>query len=163
MGDLIFTLGQSIHGVEVYNSRVGEVQNDFALEAASFLGLPTAGGSDPKGDAQAVGRYATFFMGEITTQEDFVAALRAKEFWAVQLGDVQVTRSTRSSDPFAKRRGGDRRGGGRDGGRSGGGGRSSGGRSGGRDGGGRDGGGRGPQRRRLRRTLPLARQEELAK
>jgi|AP45_3_1055517.scaffolds.fasta_scaffold49053_1 hypothetical protein len=124
MGDMLFTL-ENIHGVEVYNSRLGDIQIDFALEAASFLGLPTTGGSDPKGAGEKIGDYATFFINDIETQADFVNALRNKEFWAIQLGKVETQKTTRESDPFGKRRdrrgGGDRNGGNRGGGNRGGG------------------------------------------
>ncbi len=152
MGDLIFTL-RGLHAVEVLNSRVGELQNDFALEAAQSLGANTAGGSD---DPARIGDFATLFVGDVTDQASLVSALRDGECWAVQLGDVKTQKTSRTTDPFAKKRardreGGDRGGrGGRDGGRGRGGrdgGRGRGGRDGGR--GGRDGGrGRGGRSRR---------------
>ena len=140
MGDMLFTL-ENIHGVEVYNSRLGDIQIDFALEAASFLGLPTTGGSDPKGTGEKIGDYATFFIDDIETQADFVNALRNKEFWAIQLGKVETKKTTRESDPFGNRR--ERRGGGD---RNSGGDRSGGGNR----GGGNRGGGRGGNRRNSR-------------
>jgi predicted metal-dependent phosphoesterase TrpH len=132
MGDLIFTLN-GLHAVEVLNSRVGELQNDFALEASQSLGVNTVGGSD---DPARVGDYATLFVGEVADQAALVAALRDGECWAVQLGDVKTQKTSRTTDPFAKKRGRD------DGGRGGrdGGGRGRGGRDGGRGRGGRDGG-----------------------
>ncbi len=114
MGDMLFTL-EDLHGVEVYNPRIGEVQNDFALEAANFLGLPTVGGSDPRGAGDAIGDYATYFIDDLEDQASFVQALRNREFWAVQLGKVDSKNSTRSSDPFSRRRS---RGNGKKGGRN---------------------------------------------
>ena len=136
MGDLIFTL-DNIHGVEVFNTRCAQVQCDFAMEAARFMGVPTCGGSDAKDGTDAMGRYATFFPSDIESQQDFVNALRAGEFWAVQFGATpKAKRAPRDDDDD---RGGRGRGGrgGRDGGRG------RGGRGGGRNGkdrGGRDGG-----------------------
>lgn len=145
MGDQLFTF-DTIHGVEVFTPRVGEVQSDFALEASRFLGAHTTGGSDPVADVAHVGQYATFFAEDVETQQDFVNVLRDGDFWAVQLGKVERDHSTRSSDPFARRDRGGRgdRDGERDGergGRGGGRGGDRGGRSGGR------GGDRGGRRR----------------
>ncbi len=171
MGDLLFTL-KNIHAVEVFTNRVGEIQHDFALEASMFLGVPTMGGSDSVNDPEVVGRYATFFSQDVRDQAQLVAALRESEYWAVQIGEERAQRSTRSSDPFAKKRrrededeeraaerapaeGGDgeerprerREGGGDGGGRRDGGGRDGGRRDGGgRDGGRRDGGRDGDRR-----------------
>jgi predicted metal-dependent phosphoesterase TrpH len=103
MGDLLFTL-KNLHAVEVFTNRVGEIQHDFALEASSFLGVPTIGGSDSLTQLDVIGRYATFFSHDLATQADLVAALRESEFWAVQIGEKRAQRSTRTSDPFAKRR-----------------------------------------------------------
>lgn len=143
MGDMLFTL-EDIHGVEVYNSRLGDIQIDFALEAASFLGLPTTGGSDPKGGGDGVGDYATFFIDDLETQADFVNALRNKEFWAIQLGKVDTQKTTRESDPFSKRR--ERRGGGNSGGGRGNDNRGRGNSRGGSSNSGGGGGGRGGRR-----------------
>ena len=140
MGDLIFTI-RGLHGVEVLNSRVGELQNDFALEASHSIGVNTFGGSD---DPASIGDFATLFSGDIADQAALVAAIRSGECWAVQLGDVETQKTSRTTDPFAKKR--SRDGGAGTGGR---GGRDGGGR-GGRDGGGRGGrdGGRGGRSRR---------------
>lgn len=137
MGDLIFTL-DNIHGVEVFNTRCEQVQCDFALEAAKFMGVPTCGGTDPKSNEKAMGRYATFFERDADTQEDFVANLRGAEYWAVQFGETPKPKRTPRNDDDKKD---DRKGGRGRGGRSGG-------RSGGRGGrGGRSGGGGGRNRR----------------
>ena len=84
MGDHIFSL-DGLAGVEVVNSRVDQTHNDFAVEAATYLGLPTVGGSDPSDSTDVIGGYGTYFDAEPTTQEEFVDALRAKNFWAVEL------------------------------------------------------------------------------
>lgn len=125
MGDMIFTV-ENLCGVEVFNANVGELQNDFALEASRFMGLPTMGGSDPRGEARGLGAFATLFLEDLETQSDFVAALLKKEFWAIQLGDIKLKSTTLASDVYDKReqRDDDRRGGGdrRRGGSGGGGG-----------------------------------------
>src|SRR5690554_1683800 len=98
MGDHIFTFDR-LSAVEVFNPRVGTLQNNFALEAATFMGLGTIGGSDPSDDLNVVGRYATFFDDEIRTQRQLVEALKTAEFWAVQIGDVKEQPSSRASRP----------------------------------------------------------------
>ncbi len=155
MGDMLFRI-DDLAGVEVFNPNCGELQNDFALEAARFLGLPTAGGSDPRDGAKGMGKFATLFLEDLETQSDFVEALRARAFWAIQIGEHKLVNSSLTSDPFAQKKGGS----GRDdrGGRGGRGGRDRGGRGGDRGDrggrGGRDnrerGGGGGGDRRRGR-------------
>lgn len=115
MGDLIFTL-DGIHGVEVFNGRVGRLQSDFALEAASFMNVPTCGGSDANGSHEHVGSFATFFAKDLTSQSEFVEALNNSEFWAVQLGEAKRERSSRSEQESRRGRGGRGGGGGRRGG-----------------------------------------------
>lgn len=86
MGDHIFQI-DGLDAVEVVNSRATQVNNDFAVEAATYLGLPTVGGSDPKGSESDVGRFGTFFHDEPGSQREFVETLRGDEFWAVEVGD----------------------------------------------------------------------------
>ena len=163
MGDLIFRL-PDLDGVEVFNPRVGTIQNNFALEAASFLGLPTTAGSDAsKGSTKTIGAFATLFTDDITDQASFVEALKSKNFWAVQIGESKSRATNREPLPERARdsrprrdddrRGGDRGGrggdrGGRGGDRGGRGGRGGdrGGRGGDRGGRGGDRGGRGNSR-----------------
>lgn len=148
MGDLIFTL-QGLSAVEVFNSRTTPIQNDFALEAASFLGLSTAGGTDNMRGTSSVGKNATFFMQDIQSQQEFVEALRESKFWAVQIGapaaapkqDRQERRGRSQDDqPQGKPQGSDRR-------REGDGGRENRSEGGGRSEGGRGGNGGGRRRR----------------
>lgn len=108
MGDYIFEFDR-LGAVEVFNPRVGQIQNNFALEAATFMGLGTTGGSDPSDDVSAVGQYATFFEDDISSQRLFVDALRESEYWAVQLGDASDQQ--RSSRKRKKKKKGGRRGG----------------------------------------------------
>lgn len=85
MGDYVLTFDE-IAAVEVFNSKVTATQQNFAMEAASFMDLSTVGGTDPGQSAEAIGEYATFFEEEITSQRDFVEALRTADYWAVKLG-----------------------------------------------------------------------------
>ena len=86
MGDHVFTFDK-LSAVEVFSSRVGEMQQNFAMEAASFMELSSVGGSDPASSLEDIGTYATFFENDLTTQRDFVEALRNAEYWAVKLGE----------------------------------------------------------------------------
>lgn len=98
MGDHIFAL-TGLKAVEVFNPRVGEIQNNFALEAATSMGLSTVGGSDPTTQPGVIGQFATFFKDPITTQAEFVEALRTSEFWAVQIGNARLKKSSRPDRP----------------------------------------------------------------
>lgn len=84
MGDYIFEFAR-LGAVEVFNPRVDRTKNDFALEAATFMDLGTTGGSDPVDGGDAIGRYATFFEDDLTSQRLFVDALRESEYWAVEI------------------------------------------------------------------------------
>lgn len=86
MGDHIFEL-DGLDAVEVVNSRVDRVHNDFAVEAATYMGLPTVGGSDPRGSENVVGDYGTFFNGSFSDQREFVEALKGENYWAVELDE----------------------------------------------------------------------------
>ncbi len=96
MGDYIFEFDR-LGGVEAFNPRVGRIQNNFALEAATFMGLGTTGGSDPSDDASVVGKYATFFEEDIRSQKQLVTTLRESEFWAVEFGEVSSRKTSKSS------------------------------------------------------------------
>jgi predicted metal-dependent phosphoesterase TrpH len=85
MGDHIFTFDK-LTAVEIFNSRIGDVQQDFAMEAASSMELSSVGGSDPTDSIDEVGKYATFFENDLTTQGEFVEALKNSEYWAIKIG-----------------------------------------------------------------------------
>lgn len=89
MGDYIFELDR-LGAVEVFTPRVDRTQNNIALEAATFMSLGTTGGSDPVGGPDDIGRYATFFEEEISSQRLFVDALKESEYWAVQIGEFST-------------------------------------------------------------------------
>jgi len=87
MGDHIFSL-DGLDGVEVVNSQVAQIHNDFAVEAATYLGLPTVGGSDPTDASEVIGEHGTYFDAEPSDQKEFVDALHEQDFWAVELGNA---------------------------------------------------------------------------
>ncbi len=105
MGDMIFSIPQ-LSGVEVFNPNVGELQNDFALEASKFLGLPTTAGSDPHDDAKGIGAYATLFLNDVSSQQELVEAIKNKSFWAVRIGGDRLPNTTMET---SQRRSDDRR------------------------------------------------------
>lgn len=84
LGDnLVFCDG--LHGVEVTTPNHTQIDMILAVEAAVKIGLATVGGSGLTEDLSEIGRAATLFTGEISTQAELVAALRAGDFWAVEL------------------------------------------------------------------------------
>ncbi len=157
-GDRIFAI-KGLAAVEAYVPRLSKLRNGLAVEAALAMGCSTVAGSDFRGDLSTLGHAATVFPVRISSQAEFVEALRG-DCWAALFGaelreDPPSPRPERSEDGRRGGRGGGRGrdGGGRDGGGRGRGGREGGGRGrdggrGGRDSGrggrgGRDGGGRG--------------------
>lgn len=74
-----------VDGVEVLNSKVTEMENRFAFEVASMLGLPGTGGSDAH-QVSEVGLYATRFEGKIRNEEELLEALRGGMYSAVKFG-----------------------------------------------------------------------------
>ncbi len=87
MGDHIFSL-DGLDAVEVVNSHVAQIHNDFAVEAATYLGLPTVGGSDPSDSSDVIGSYGTYFDADPDDQSEFVEALQNRDYWAVELGQA---------------------------------------------------------------------------
>lgn len=71
--DIRITPGLS--AMEVMNGRTLPHHNNMALSLASELDLPSLGGSDAHSEEE-VGRYATFFMDEITSTFDFVRSIK---------------------------------------------------------------------------------------
>lgn len=106
MGDYVFEIDR-IGGVEVFNPKVGRIQQNFALEAATFMDLGTTGGSDPTDDPSVIGQYATFFEEDLGSQRLFVDAMRESEFWAVEIGDPEG--KGRTSRSRKKKKSGGRR------------------------------------------------------
>ncbi len=72
--NIINTPGLS--AVEVMNGRTRSIHNSMACSLAAELDLPSLGGSDAH-TIEEVGRYATFFMDEITSVNDFIRSIKA--------------------------------------------------------------------------------------
>jgi predicted metal-dependent phosphoesterase TrpH len=81
-----------LSGVEVYNPKVRMGFNEMATEAAQTMQLPGFGGSDAKGSVDEVGFGATLFTKPFKTQKEFVQALLAGDFHAVQMGELPSLR-----------------------------------------------------------------------
>lgn len=74
LGDYIRTL--PLDGAEGFNSHTDFQYNLQACRVAGEVGLPIFGASDAH-HVEDVGRYATYLPGEIHTEAEFVAAVRA--------------------------------------------------------------------------------------
>lgn len=77
-----------LSGVEGYNPKLRQSQNDLAIEAADKLGLSCVGGSDARGSLDEIGFGATLFKDPVDTQEALVKAILGGGFWAVQMGEL---------------------------------------------------------------------------
>lgn len=66
---------EGLAAVETHNGGNSDVDNQLALRAAKFMGLPTLGGSDCHKTA-AVGRCVTEFSHLITCMADFISEVR---------------------------------------------------------------------------------------
>ena len=76
---MVRPLFQHVDGIEVMNSKVSEKENLFSSQVAAGLALPGTGGSDAH-EVEEVGIYATRFFDPITCEEDFLKALRRKNY-----------------------------------------------------------------------------------
>jgi hypothetical protein len=72
-----------VDDVEVVNGGNIEVENRFAQEVTSVLGLWGTGGSDAH-STQGLGKGTTVFKGDIRNEGDLLEALRAGEFLPVE-------------------------------------------------------------------------------
>lgn len=73
---------QGLTAIEVHNGGCRPEENAEAAELASILALPGIGGSDAH-SAGNVGRAATWFPGQITTDDELLAALSSGGYHAV--------------------------------------------------------------------------------
>ena len=76
-------LFELVDDIEVGNGANTERENAFALEVARILGFEGTGGSDAH-STHGLGKFATEFDGDIRSESDFVEALRAGAYRAVQ-------------------------------------------------------------------------------
>ncbi|MFZ5471881.1 MAG: PHP-associated domain-containing protein [Myxococcota bacterium] len=86
-GDFLLTLNL-LSAVEGYNPKVRQTANELAVEAAETLRLPCVGGSDARGSLDEVGRGATLFRRDVSSQADLISALSDGQCWAVQMGEL---------------------------------------------------------------------------
>jgi predicted metal-dependent phosphoesterase TrpH len=100
-GDFILTL-QGLSAVEGFNPKVRQTANELAMEAAESLRLPCVAGSDARSSLDELGRAATLFKAQVSSQQDFVDALLEGNFWAVMMGELpKLTRpgEAREAEP----------------------------------------------------------------
>jgi predicted metal-dependent phosphoesterase TrpH len=72
-----------VDAIEVVNGGCIDRENRLAMEVAAAIGLPTVGGSDAHMPLE-VGRFATRFEAQITSEEQMLAELRGGRFEAVR-------------------------------------------------------------------------------
>lgn len=72
-----------VDAIEVLNGGCIDRENALAAEVAKRLGLPTVGGSDAHMPLE-IGRYATLFERDISSEADLLEELRAGRFQAVR-------------------------------------------------------------------------------
>lgn len=71
-----------VDAIEAGNGGTAETENQLALEVSNVLNLPVSGGSDAH-STHGLGNFATEFESDITTEEEFLKALRTGSFWPV--------------------------------------------------------------------------------
>lgn len=77
---------RAVDAIEAYNCKVTQQETRTAFEVAARLGLPCVAGSDAH-KVIDVGKHATQFEKEITTEEELIAELLAGRFSVEQLPD----------------------------------------------------------------------------
>ena len=73
-----------VDAVEVANGGTSEQENDFAFRVSKLLALKITGGSDAH-SIHGLGSCVTVFEGEISTEEEFMNALRTGHFYPAVL------------------------------------------------------------------------------
>ena len=73
------TVFQHVDGLEVYNCKVTDPENEMARQVAERLGLLGVAGSDAH-RVEEVGRCVTVFEREIHTEQELIQELRARRF-----------------------------------------------------------------------------------
>ena len=73
----VFKLADAI---EVANGGTADNENAFAMGVADLLTMPVTGGSDAH-STHGIGKFVTVFRDDITTEEQFLAALHASAFY----------------------------------------------------------------------------------
>ena len=68
-----------VDAIEIANGSNSDGENRFALGVANHLGLGGTGGSDAH-STHGLGRYVTIFDGDVTSEADLIAALKAGTF-----------------------------------------------------------------------------------
>ena len=68
------------NAVEVANGGTVESENTFAMEVAGHLGVHCTGGSDAH-SVNGLGRFVTVFEDEISSEEEFLKALRGGNYY----------------------------------------------------------------------------------
>jgi predicted metal-dependent phosphoesterase TrpH len=80
-------------GLEVVNGRGTHKENAFADRLALTMGMPGSGGTDSH-QRTDIGKTATYFDRDIKSDEDLIEAIRAGQFWAIDLTKGSLTEDT---------------------------------------------------------------------
>jgi len=75
---------QYVHGLEEWNGRGSEKENEFSRRLCAAMDLPGTGGTDSHAISD-IGKCATYFEAEIHDERELIAELRAGRFCAVDL------------------------------------------------------------------------------
>lgn len=84
--DKLYQFGHLLSGVESFNGSTPACHNLRAFSVATELGLPSLGAGDSHNTSK-VGTYATRFYQEIKNHQDFIEAIKSKNFHPVMRRD----------------------------------------------------------------------------
>lgn len=82
LGEHIRKVSNILSGVEAFNGSTFPYHNLYAYALATELNIPCLGASDAH-VSQNVGKYATYFDSTIRDEEDFIEAVKSKNFCPV--------------------------------------------------------------------------------
>ncbi|MEE8421173.1 MAG: PHP domain-containing protein [Dehalococcoidia bacterium] len=83
-----------VAGLEVLNGRGTLKENSFAQRLAAEMGMPGTGGTDSH-QRTDIGKTATYFERDITTEQELIEEIRGGRFWAVDLTGGKLTEDPR--------------------------------------------------------------------
>lgn len=84
---------KGLDAIESYNGRTLDRNNTMAFESAEILGLPSVGGSDAHTIGE-IGNFCTYFEHSIESEEDFIRAIKSRDFKPVTLRNRKIDEQT---------------------------------------------------------------------
>jgi hypothetical protein len=79
-----------VAGLEVVNGRGTMKENSFAQRLAREMGMPGTGGTDSH-QRTDIGKTATYFERDISSEQELIEEIRRGRFWAVDLTGGELT------------------------------------------------------------------------